>query len=334
MPNRFFSNLFSTGAPQPQNDSWVNQGYMSPDTFGEPAEEEYSPFSMPNRRSGLDLPGVGAYRDWIGNQPSYSDYASTDWKNKLGAALSGLSAGVTGGDAYSATREHLQIPWKQALYEHQLKGAGLKEGAELELDQAERDYKMQELETDYAMKLAEHRRKVESDQNLAGYRSRMVGATESRAQTAAEQAANQGRYWGGQLRLGKERNDITQTLGKERNRAANVTAAASMKRATAYGQMVQDRKDKLGTPKVPDIADQFTAEQLEMGRLYRDPAWEPYIDEVQQGDSVRYFLKPNAPQHLKEAMQNRIRSRFTSGYNLYGGEDDSPYDFLEEPPEE
>lgn len=332
MPNRFFSNLFTGQQEEPR--SFLGRDTFAPSYQDEEPEEDPRSFFNFRRQ---ETPALSAYRQHLASQPQYDQFRKTDTKNKIGAALAGVGAMLTGGDAYQATSQHLEIPWQRALYDYKLKGSGLKEQAAMEAEDQENAYKYWNAGQKSYQDFLEHQRKVTKDQ------SDMTNDA-TRTQNDTARTANQGRYYGGLIRQGDDRNELTrqanQNLAGYRTGMLGVArqnAGTNEKRTNSYTDFLKSRQQNLSKGKVPDVRDQDFAEQTELGRLAQDPAWSPFIipvgaDPNDPSSLPRYILSPGAPTHIKNQLQERVRNRFTSGYNVYGDDENSPYE-LEEIPE-
>jgi len=99
-----------------------------------------------------------AYRSHLADLPQAADYAPSKWR-RLGAALSAGAASLAGNPKAMELGEGMRdAPFKGALTNWQLKGAGLKEQADMEATDQKGRYEMVKQYRDYLDKKADNER--------------------------------------------------------------------------------------------------------------------------------------------------------------------------------
>ena len=166
--------LFQQPAVQPMNTSAITQ----------PEAEQESPFLRALSRFQGGGQSTAAYKQHLGSMPNYQDYAPSKTR-RFGAALAAAAGGFNNvGQGLAIGEQIRDAPYKSALGEWQLKGAGLKEQADIERD----DVKSQ---IEYIKRIQEQQQK----EREFGLSERNTAANELRAQTdVARQQAQEDNY--------------------------------------------------------------------------------------------------------------------------------------------
>lgn len=159
-------------------------------------------------------PATRRYQQHLAQAPDMQDYAPSKWR-RFGAIISGIGAGLSGGNGYETARNVIMDPYKTAYENWMGRGQGAKEAATLEEAAANRkatiyqkilsDYMdQQRWKADYEIRWANaktqaERNKIISDFNKVreGYQNRMLELTGARnrdtATYHASSLANQAR---------------------------------------------------------------------------------------------------------------------------------------------
>lgn len=320
----FFSGLFS-GNDQPQQP----RSWLSPDTFGESADtQDDSQSFMPRfrRQNTMQLPGVSAYRDFIGHVPNREDYEPRGFKGTLGTILAGVAGGQSGGGigAYRAAGDYRDTPYREAITDWGTKASALKENAELELDQAQRDWQNDKLAQDLGIKMMTESRLRQDSQNLAHYHDEIAKNQARRNDIADAAQRDTASYHKGMITNGAFANMVRQgELGVHRGMlgVAQQNAETNRQGVNQTGQYQRYRMTQ-GPTHVSSPTDQFHAQQMVMMDLANDPAWK---DSFSADDQGRLQLSSKASPALRQLIQSRVNSSLSGQYRLYDEEENSPY---------
>lgn len=231
----------------PVNNPWDVDMY-NPQDYQEPQQQQMPDFSMamPDYSKLYEDtgPATQRYQQHLRQAPDMQDYAPSKWR-RFGAIMSGIGAGLSGGNGYDTARNIVLDPYKTAYENWMGRGQGAKEAATLEEAAANRKATIyQKILSDYMdqqrwkadFEIRWENAKTQADRNRIlddwnkireGYQNRQLGLTEARDRATAG-------YQRGRLGIDQARLEEDRRQGLDRLYLGIRGADTAANRARAY----------------------------------------------------------------------------------------------------